>query len=149
MTSTANTRKLTILAQDPSVKLGGRIAFAQVDVPAEVLSSGPVGHRVKVIDFDASANVLYAPGVRSLGDLRRITAELKAPFNILAPFIPGATVAQFAEAGAKRISIGGALNWAAVYPVLRAGKEMIEQGSFGWMASMASSKEVNQLLAGN
>ncbi len=61
MTSTANTRKLTILAQDPSVKLGGRIAFAQVDVPAEVLSSGPVGHRVKVIDFDASANVLYAP----------------------------------------------------------------------------------------
>jgi hypothetical protein len=61
MTSTANTRKLTILAQDPSVKLGGRIAFAQIDVPAEVLSSGPVGHRVKVIDFDASANVLYAP----------------------------------------------------------------------------------------
>ena len=61
MTSMTNTRKLTILAQDPSVKLGGRIAFAQVDVPAEVLSAGPVGHRVKVIDFDASANVLYAP----------------------------------------------------------------------------------------
>lgn len=61
MTSKPHTRKLTILAQDPSVKLGGRIAFAQVDVPAEVLSPGPMGHRVKVIDFDASANVLYAP----------------------------------------------------------------------------------------
>lgn len=61
MPPTTNTRKLTILAQDPAVKLGGRIAFAQVEVPAEVLSSGPVGHRVKVVDFDASANVLYAP----------------------------------------------------------------------------------------
>lgn len=56
-----NTRKLTILAQDPSVRVGGAIAFTQVDVPAEVLSDGPTGHRVKVVDFDASANVLYAP----------------------------------------------------------------------------------------
>ena len=61
MTTSGNTRKLTILAQDPSVKIGGAIAFTQVDIPAEVLSDGPTGYRVKVVDFDASANVLYAP----------------------------------------------------------------------------------------
>lgn len=61
MTTASNTRRLTILAQDPAIKLGGRIAFTQVEVPAEVLSDGPVGYRVKVIDFDGSANVLYAP----------------------------------------------------------------------------------------
>ena len=61
MAISGNTRKLTILAQDPSIRVNGAIAFTQVDVPAEVLSDGPTGYRVKVVDFDASANVLYAP----------------------------------------------------------------------------------------
>lgn len=61
MATASNTRKLTILAQDPSIRVNGAIAFTQVDVPAEVLSDGPTGYRVKVVDFDASANVLYAP----------------------------------------------------------------------------------------
>ena len=60
MSFSGNYRKLTILAQDPAIKVAGRIAFARVDLPAEVLSDGPTGYRVKVVDFDASANVLYA-----------------------------------------------------------------------------------------
>lgn len=60
MTARSNTRTLTILAQDPAVRLGGRLAFAQVEVPYEDLAPGPTGHRVKVVDFDASADVLYA-----------------------------------------------------------------------------------------
>ncbi|MEO5845922.1 MAG: hypothetical protein ABIQ33_13905 [Caldimonas sp.] len=63
MSSAQNHRKLTILAQDPGVKVAGRIAFASVDVANEIVADGPTGHRVKVIDFDASANVLYAPRV--------------------------------------------------------------------------------------
>ncbi|MFN6992888.1 MAG: hypothetical protein ACK4PH_01720 [Aquincola tertiaricarbonis] len=61
MATASQTRKLTILAQDPSIRVNGTCAFAQVDNPAEVLSSGPTGYCVKVVDFDASANVLYAP----------------------------------------------------------------------------------------
>ncbi len=61
MTARSNTRKLTILAQDPAVRLGDRLAFAQVDVPYEDLARGPTGYRVKVVDFDATANVLYSP----------------------------------------------------------------------------------------
>ena len=56
-----NTRKMTILMQDPSVRIGGRLVFAQVDLPYEDLAPGPVGYRVRVADFDASANVLYMP----------------------------------------------------------------------------------------
>lgn len=55
----SNTRKLTILAQDPAVRLDGRLAFAQVSVPAEELAKGPTGYRVKVVDYDASNRVLY------------------------------------------------------------------------------------------
>lgn len=59
--SSHNTRKLTILAQDPLVRTAGRLVFATVDLPYEELAAGPVGYRVKVVDFDASANVLYKP----------------------------------------------------------------------------------------
>ncbi len=56
-----NTRKMTILVQDPSVRIAGRLVFAQIDLPYEDLAPGPVGYRVRVADFDASANALYAP----------------------------------------------------------------------------------------
>lgn len=71
-----NSRKLTILAQDPSVRINGRLAFSQVEIPNEVLSDGPWGHRVKVVDYDASAGVLYSP--RSFG--RDEEGQLLDPF---------------------------------------------------------------------
>jgi len=94
----------------------------------------------------AGANVLYAPGITSLDQLRQVTAELHTPFNVLAPLIRGASVDDFATAGAKRVSIGGALNWAAVNPVLTAAQEMLEHGTFNWTAGMARAAQVNKLL---
>ncbi len=57
----ARLRKMRIVAQDPSVTVGGRILTAEVDVPAEELAPGPRGYRVHVIDYDASSGHLYAP----------------------------------------------------------------------------------------
>jgi hypothetical protein len=53
-------RRWTILAHDPSI-LGthGRALTTQVTVPAERLEPGPKGHRVHVVDFDASSNRAY------------------------------------------------------------------------------------------
>jgi hypothetical protein len=60
--TTAATRKLTIIAQDPMVKnQHGRILTTQVSIPAEELAPGPWGYRVQVIDYDASAKALYKP----------------------------------------------------------------------------------------
>ncbi len=56
-------RILRIIAQDPAVRRpDGRILTADVAVPAENLLPGPRGYRVHVIDYDASAGVLYRPG---------------------------------------------------------------------------------------
>jgi hypothetical protein len=55
------TRTLTILAQDPSVRAGGRMIRAAIEVPAEQLLPGPSGYRVSVVDYDASGNVLHTP----------------------------------------------------------------------------------------
>lgn len=61
--SLVNTQKLTIIAQDPSVKIGGKILVSEVDVPAEELLAGPRGYRVNVIDFDTATSTLYRPAV--------------------------------------------------------------------------------------
>jgi len=55
------TRKLTIIAQDPSVKINGKILRTQVEIPAEELQSGPWGYRVHTVDFDSSTSTLYQP----------------------------------------------------------------------------------------
>jgi hypothetical protein len=56
-----NSHKLTILAQDLTVRNNGRMVVTPVDVPAEALAEGPCGSRIKVVDFDASSDRLYVP----------------------------------------------------------------------------------------
>jgi 2-methylisocitrate lyase-like PEP mutase family enzyme len=60
--------------------------------------------------------------------------------------VKGVTVAQLAEAGVRRISLGGALARAALTALLHAGAEMREQGSFEWTSALASGDAVNKLL---
>ena len=64
---------MTIIAQDPSVRVGRDILTETVHVPAEELEPGPRGYRVHVIDYDSSANRLYKP--RSYRDMK-----IAAPF---------------------------------------------------------------------
>src|SRR5947208_13520765 len=55
------TRRLTIIAQDPSVRSKRGILRARVAIPYEPVSAGPLGYRVQVIDYDASSRTLYRP----------------------------------------------------------------------------------------
>lgn len=95
----------------------------------------------------AGADVLYAPGLKTLEEVRLVTSALNKPVNVLATLIKGATVAELADAGAKRISVGGALARAAITTLIRAGEEMKNEGSFGWTTGSTSSAEVHRLLS--
>ena len=57
------TRKLTILAMDPSVRVGRQLLRTEIEIPNEPLERGPTGHRVHVIDYDSSTGVMYRPAV--------------------------------------------------------------------------------------
>ncbi len=97
--------------------------------------------------FEAvGADILYAPGLTSLEQVKDVTSALKNPVNVLAPLIEGGTRDALAAVGAKRLSIGGALSRAALAPVLRAAAEMRDKGSFGWTADLAPSAEVERLF---
>jgi hypothetical protein len=78
MAARPNTRIMTILAQDPFVRFGGDgpLAFAQVEVPAEMLAHGPTGYRVRVVDYDASSQCMYKDVVPNRND----PSDLSDPF---------------------------------------------------------------------
>lgn len=96
----------------------------------------------------AGAHVLYAPALTTLDEVRAVTGAVTNPVNVLAPMIRGVTVAELAQAGVRRVSIGGALARAAIHALLRGGKEMRDEGGFTWTANTASGEELATLLGG-
>jgi 2-methylisocitrate lyase-like PEP mutase family enzyme len=83
----------------------------------------------------AGADVLYAPGLRAIEDVQAICAAVSRPVNVLATAT--LTVDQLRDAGARRISLGGAFAHAALSAFLRAAREVREGGSFDFMREAA------------
>jgi 2-methylisocitrate lyase-like PEP mutase family enzyme len=95
----------------------------------------------------AGADVLYAPGLYSLEEMRAVTSALKKPFNAVMGFAdPKITLAQLGEAGVKRVSIGGGLNRVALKAFMEAAKQMRE-GNFGFITSMAPMADVRRAFS--
>jgi 2-methylisocitrate lyase-like PEP mutase family enzyme len=76
----------------------------------------------------AGADVLYAPGLASADEIRRVCEAVSKPVNVLAR--PGLTVAEIVDAGAQRISVGGSLTWTAVQAFADAAIAIRDRGSF-------------------
>jgi 2-methylisocitrate lyase-like PEP mutase family enzyme len=80
----------------------------------------------------AGADVLYAPGLTAPDDVRRVVESVGRPVNVLVrPGLP--SVAQLAEAGVARISVGGAFSLVALGALARAAEELLGEGSYGWL----------------
>jgi 2-methylisocitrate lyase-like PEP mutase family enzyme len=81
----------------------------------------------------AGADVLYAPGLRSVEEVRTVCEALARPVNVLAR--PSLTMAELAEAGAQRVSVGGALTWTAVQAFASAAETIRDRGDFSGLGS--------------
>lgn len=95
----------------------------------------------------AGADVLYAPGLRTLDQVRTVCSAVGRPVNVLAVMVEGGTVDALAQAGAKRLSVGSALAIASLGPLLRAGQEMLGTGSFDWLAEVAEGAPARRFLS--
>jgi 2-methylisocitrate lyase-like PEP mutase family enzyme len=95
----------------------------------------------------AGADVLYAPGLRNLNEVREVVRAVTRPVNVVTGWLdPDITLAQLSEAGAKRISVGGALSRLVLATFVKAGRGMREQGSFAWMRDMMGMAEARKML---
>ena len=80
----------------------------------------------------AGADVLYAPGLRTAEEIRVVCDATSKPVNVLAR--PNLTMREIVEAGAQRVSVGGALTWAAVAAMVTAAERMRDDGDFSSLA---------------
>jgi 2-methylisocitrate lyase-like PEP mutase family enzyme len=77
------------------------------------------------------ADVLFAPGLRSIEDIRMVCGAVGKPVNVVMG-LQGASysVDELGAAGVKRISVGGSFARAALGALLRAAKEVKDRGTF-------------------
>jgi 2-methylisocitrate lyase-like PEP mutase family enzyme len=97
---------------------------------------------------NAGADVLYAPGLRDLATIRTVVSSVAKPINVvMSTGDPSLTAAQLAEAGVKRISVGGSLSRLALAAFLEGAREMKTTGGFTWMRRTAPSRELRQAFS--
>jgi 2-methylisocitrate lyase-like PEP mutase family enzyme len=143
---------------DPIYDAG--LAAARVEAAAEAAHRGPV-HLVLTARAEnhlhdrpdladtiarlqayqaAGADVLYAPGLTRLDDIRRVVSSLDRPVNVLArPGVP--PVSELAAAGVARVSVGGGFAFAALGAVVEAAAELRDAGTYGfWERAVIGAK---------
>ena len=98
---------------------------------------------------DAGADCLYAPGVTDAEEISAIVdAVAPKPVNVLVSTNNcNVTVAQLADLGVRRISVGGALARAAWGGFIAAAKAIQDRGSFSAFADATPFAELNNLFA--
>ncbi|OLC32399.1 MAG: 2-methylisocitrate lyase [Candidatus Rokubacteria bacterium 13_1_40CM_4_69_5] len=93
------------------------------------------------------ADVLYAPGLRDLATIRTVVASVTKPLNVvMSAADPTITAEQLAEAGVKRISVGGALSRLALAAFLKGAREMKDRGGFAWVRETVPSRELKAIF---
>jgi 2-methylisocitrate lyase-like PEP mutase family enzyme len=81
---------------------------------------------------EAGADVLYAPGLSGIADIRQVVAEIDKPLNVLA-IGGGPSVPELAQAGVRRVSVGGAFAFAAVGALVAAARELLDHGTYSYL----------------
>ncbi|WP_199902677.1 oxaloacetate decarboxylase [Azospirillum sp. B4] len=96
---------------------------------------------------DAGADCLFAPGMVETADIAALVrAVAPKPVNLLV-IRPSLTLAEIADLGVRRVSIGGGLARAAWAAVMRVG-EGLRAGSFEALAGGAAYTQLNDIFDG-
>jgi 2-methylisocitrate lyase-like PEP mutase family enzyme len=80
----------------------------------------------------AGADVLYAPGLRTTEEIRRVCTAVSKPVNVLA--VPDLSLKEIFDAGAQRVSVGGRLTWVAAAALVSAATAILERGDLSVLA---------------
>src|SRR5215203_4111997 len=132
-----------------------RVALAAAAAPL-VLTARAENHLHGVHDLDdtiarlvayrdAGADVVYAPGLADLEQIRSVVAAAGVPVNVLA--LPhGPPVGELAAAGVRRVSTGGALARAAYSALLAGARELLDDGTSRYAAAAVSTAAIAHAL---
>jgi 2-methylisocitrate lyase-like PEP mutase family enzyme len=95
----------------------------------------------------AGADVLFAPGLRRIEDIRRVCAAVRRPVNLMASIAGlGLSLRELEAAGVKRVSLAASLYRAALTATDEAAREILEQGTFDYTGRILSGDAVKRHL---
>lgn len=97
----------------------------------------------------AGADVLYAPGLPDIAAIRTVCTSVDKPVNVVMGMRgPSYSVAELAQAGVRRISVGGSFARAAWGGLLRAAQEVRTQGTFDYADQAMPGADIAALMQG-
>src|SRR6201996_3614044 len=91
----------------------------------------------------AGADVLYAPGLTRVDDIRTGVTSVDRPVNVLT-MAGTPEVAELAAAGVRRVSVGGAFAFVAYGALADAARELRERGSYGFLTGARGGRDAIQ-----
>jgi 2-methylisocitrate lyase-like PEP mutase family enzyme len=82
---------------------------------------------------EAGADCVFVPGVVEEDDIRRLAAAIPGPLNVVAGLASTTDAPTLFRLGVKRVSLGGSVARAALSAVERAGRELLDSGTLGFL----------------
>ncbi|HZY63376.1 MAG TPA: isocitrate lyase/phosphoenolpyruvate mutase family protein [Edaphobacter sp.] len=134
------TAKDAIQSTEPDVLLVGRAECFLLGHP------DPLPEAIRRLEAfaEAGADVLYAPGAAKRADVEAIVkAVAPKPVNVLLTSSAGLSIAELADLGVRRISVGSALARAAWTRFIHAAREMAEHNSMAGLDNSVNFAELD------
>ena len=97
---------------------------------------------------DAGADVLFAPGLTTAQQITTVLKEIDRPLNVILVRALAQTVPQLFALGVRRVSTGGSLARAAYGEMVRAARELQEEGTREYLARALTGGQINAALSG-
>ena len=98
----------------------------------------------------AGADVLFAPGLRRVADIRTVCSAVTKPLNLVMGYVRMEgieSMADVAALGVKRVSVGSVLSRVALGAFQRAAQELRERGTFGFADQAIPMTSIKDLVA--
>ena len=90
---------------------------------------------------EAGADVLFAPGISSLEDIRSVVSSVDRPVNVL--IRPGSpSVDELAALGVARISVGGGFAYNAYAATIDAATEFRRSGTYSYLERVSKDRKM-------
>ena len=94
--------------------------------------------------LDVGADCVFVPGVVEADTIRRLAAAIPGPLNIVAGLANTIDAPTLFSLGVKRVSLGGSLARAALSTLERAGRELLDTGTLGFLDGAMSYAELQR-----
>jgi 2-methylisocitrate lyase-like PEP mutase family enzyme len=93
---------------------------------------------------EAGADCIFVPGVVGEETIRRLAAAVPGPLNLVAGLADTTDARTLLSLGVKRVSLGGSLARAALTTLERAGRELLDSGTLGFLDGAIGYADLQQ-----